>query len=60
MTTDPLTDTSRWTVLAGRFDTPQILIDATRKLFRDHYGDEIADAMEATIPPPYGTLGLKP
>ena len=27
-----------------------------RQMFRDCYGDEVADAMEATIPPPYGTL----
>jgi hypothetical protein len=26
-------------------------------MFRDTYGDELADAMEAIIPPPYGTLG---
>jgi hypothetical protein len=53
---DPLTDTSRWTLIGSRLETPQFLIDEMRAMFRDCYGDEIADAMEAIIPPPYGTL----
>jgi hypothetical protein len=55
MPSGPLDDTSRWTVITSRFDTPQFLIASMRKMFRDTYGDELADAMEATIPPPYGT-----
>lgn len=53
--TNPLDDTSRRILAGSRFDTPQFLVDEMRKMFRDCYGDELADAMEATIPPPYGT-----
>lgn len=55
MPDNPLDDTSRWTVIASRFDTPQFLIDEFRKMFRDAYGDALADALEATVPPPFGT-----
>jgi hypothetical protein len=52
---DPLIDTSRWIMLGSRFDTPAFLVEGLRAMFREHYGDEFADAMEAMIPPPYGT-----
>ena len=55
---NPLDDTSRWTIIGARLDVPQILIDMHKQMFRDCYGDEAADAMEASIPPPYGTLGV--
>jgi hypothetical protein len=56
---NPLEDDSRWTLRGARFDTPSFLVEEMRKLFRGCYGDEVADAMEATIPPPYGTLDLR-
>ncbi len=55
---NPFDDTSKWTFVVSRFDTPQFLIDGMRQLIRQAYGDEFANAMEATIPPPYGTLGI--
>jgi hypothetical protein len=55
MMANPLDDTSRWTIISSRVQTPQFLIDGMRQMFRDCYGDEVADAMESIIPPPYGT-----
>lgn len=53
---NPLEDDSRWTMTESCFETPQFLIDEMRKMFRSVYGDELSDVMEATIPPPCGTL----
>lgn len=49
-------DTSRWVLASARFETPQIIVDDLRDMFRQCFGDEAADAMEASIPPPYGTM----
>lgn len=51
-------DQSHWTLMGARFETPQFLIDEFRAMFRETYGDKVTDAIEATIPPPYGTLKL--
>lgn len=55
---NPINDDSRWTVLSARFETPPFIVDSMKTLLREAYGDELADALEATIPPPHGTLVL--
>lgn len=57
--TNPLDDTSRWTLMSPRYETPSFIAESMKQMFREAYGDEAADAMEALIPPPYGTLGLE-
>jgi hypothetical protein len=57
--TNPLDDNSRWTIIGPRFETPKSMVDEFRQLIRELYGDEFADAIETTIPPPYGTLGIQ-
>ena len=52
---NPLEDDSRWVLPSLRFETPQVVVDGVRGMFREVFGDEVADAMEATTPPPYGT-----
>lgn len=58
-TMSPLDDTSRFTIIGPRFDTPSFLAEGMKEMFRGAFGDEVADAMEASIPPPFGTLGLE-
>lgn len=58
MWTNPLDDNSRWSTMSSRYEMPQIIVDEYRKMMREHFGDEVMDAMEAIIPPPYGTLGV--
>lgn len=59
MEIDPFNDSSRWTIIGSRCDTPQLFVDEMHKLMRSAYGDELADFVESTIPPPYGTLVIK-
>ena len=54
--TDPLTDKSRWTLRGERFKTPGFFVDGMRTLIRETFGDDFADALEADMPSPYGTL----
>ena len=47
--TNPLNDTSRWTVTASRFETPQFLRDAM---------DDLVEEFAASLPEDSPALGL--
>lgn len=55
---NPLDDQSHWTLMGARTEIPQDIIDEFRTMFREAFGDKVTDAIEATIPPPYGTLKI--
>jgi hypothetical protein len=56
---NPLDDTSRWVMLGSRFEpiVDGFIAAEMDRMMRTAYGDEIADAMRALVPPPLGTFG---
>lgn len=54
MSADPFNDDSRWTVMSARFETPDIIRDAMRRMMRDHVNslpvDDLARLLWAVLP----------